>query len=183
MRPLLPALIVAAVFAAAPSTAIAKGIERGQVCGQAGCQDVEPSSYFALLADGTPADPPSAPTPFYTVNVTMSVHGPGGAPPADMFDYLPSLGLTHASRAQANTGWVKLSNARRRALDRLVAPIEPHPAAQLAGFALPDAVADDGPPRWPITAAALAGLVLLGLLARYATRALKARRRSAKSAS
>ena len=75
MRSLLPVLIAAALVAALPASAPAKGITSAEVCGAAGCQDVDAAQYYALYAEGDPTQPPAAAAPFVTVKFTQQ-HGP-----------------------------------------------------------------------------------------------------------
>ena len=189
MRSLLPVLIAAALVAAFPASAPAKGITSAEICGAAGCQDVDAASHYALFAEGDPTQPPAAAAPFVTVKLTLE-HGPDAGGATDAYDYVPSLGMTRAVVPAVNGEWVKLTPTSRAALDEAVRGIEPLPAARLTGIPLPvdpaDPVApagdDGGAPWWAIAGAALAGIVALALLARYATSALNARPRASKSA-
>jgi hypothetical protein len=179
MRPLLPILIASAALAALPAPALAKGTATAaQVCGAHGCNTVDLSSLPALV-DGVPARPPAAPAPFVTLKTRVD-YGPDAAPRTVAYDYLPSLGVTRPSGSRDDSQWVRISDSDRALLDHAVAPFEPYPASQLDRVS-PPAQEDDGTAWWPIAAAAAAALALLGLLARYATSALKARPRASKS--
>lgn len=182
MRSLLPVLIAAALVAAFPASAPAKGITSAEICGAAGCQDVDEAQYYALYAEGDPTQPPAAAAPFVTVKFTQQ-HGPDYEA-TDAYDYVPSLGVTRPVVPAVNGDWVKLTPTSRAALDEAVRGVAPLPAARLTGIPLPVAPAVDGggPSWWALTGAALASLVLLALLARYATSALNARPRASKSA-
>jgi hypothetical protein len=182
MRSLLPVLIAAALVAALPASAPAKGITSAEVCGAAGCRDVDEASFYALFAEGEPTDPPAAAAPFVTVKLTIA-HGPDAGEANDGFDYVPTLGITRPRFSTSNADWVKLSATSRMALDDVVRGVPPLSAARLTGVPQPVApTGDGGPPWWAIAGAALAGLVALALLARYATSALNARPRASKSA-
>jgi hypothetical protein len=178
MRPLLAVLLSAGALALAPATGLAKGVGQAEVCGSAGCQAVTGNDSGALMAAGSSAGPPSGPAPFYTINIRV----PDGPDVVRRFtyDYLPSRGLTHARSQAAGNAWVKLFPRFRAALDDVVRGIEPRPASELLG--VPSPASDDGPSWWALAGAALATLVLLALLARYATSVLKARPRASKSA-
>ncbi len=181
MRPLLPILIASAALAALPAPALAKGTATAaQVCGAQGCNTVDLSSVPALV-DGVPARRPAAPAPFVTLKTTVD-YGPDAAPRTIAYDYLPSLGITRPSGSRDDSQWVRISDADRALLDHAVAPFEPYPASQLARVAPPAQHDGGGSAWWPIAGAAAAALTLLGLIARYATSALKARPRASKSA-
>jgi hypothetical protein len=183
MRAHLPLLLVAALLAGAPATAIAKGVGDAEICGSDGCRAVGGPDAEALFAPGRSAGPPSAPAPFVTVNMRQHEGGSPGVTRTFTYDYLPRLGLTHARGDASGSGWTALFPSARAKLDELVRWFHPLPAAQLAGVAHPSPAADDGGPSWwAIAGAALAALAGLALLARYATSALKARPRASKSA-
>ena len=180
MRPLPLVLIIAATLAAAPSTALAKGIGNAEVCGAAGCQSLTEADASALMAEGNPSDPPSVAAPFFTLRMTMREDGPRPREHEIGFDYLPGLGLTHPHGAASGEEWVKVYPPSRQALDAAVRGIAARPASQLAGIAQPQEQRDGGPAWWPLTGAALAALALLALLARRLTKgAVRRRLRSA----
>lgn len=178
MRPHLAVLLTASALAIAPATGLAKGIGEAEVCGSAGCQAVTGNDSEALMAAGSSAGPPSGPAPFYTINIRVP-DGPDVVRRMT-YDYLPNHGLTHARSQASGNAWVKLFPSARAALDTVVLGIEPRAASELRG--VPSPAPDDGPSWWALTGAALATLVLLALLARYATSARKARPRASKSA-
>ena len=182
MRPLLPLVIAAAALAALPAAAAGKGIVDAHVCGAAGCTTVDPRFFHAVLPEGDPVTTPIAAAPFVTVRVRWRHGAYARDEQLDRFTYVPSLGVI---RPAGETQWTKLYPVRRSELDKLVAPIEPLPAARLTGVVQPAAAApnsDGGPAWWPIAGAAAAALALLALLVRYATSALNARPRASKSA-
>ncbi len=183
MRSLLPVLIAVALVAALPAGAPAKGISSAEICGAAGCRDVDEAQYHALFAEGAPTGPPAAAAPFVRVRFTIE-HGPDAGGVTDAYDYVPSLGITRPVVPATNGDWFKLSVTSRMALDDVVRGVAPLSAARLTGIPLPvaPAGADGGAPWWAIAGAALAGLVALALLARYATSSLNARPRASKSA-
>ena len=175
MRPLLLLLTTCVALAALPATTGAKGIAGAEICGRDGCHAVDDRFFHAALTDGVPVSAPVAAAPFVTVRVMYTPHA-GGAPPADRYTYLPSLGLV---RPQGTTQWTRLHPRRRAELARLAAPVPPLPSAQLTGVVQP--APGEATPWWPLAGAAVAALVLLALLGRYATSALKARPRASKS--
>ena len=172
MRPLLLLLSTCAALAAIPATSAAKGVAGAEICGRDGCHAVDDRFFHAVMTDGVPFTAPVAAAPFVTVHVTYTAHG-GAPPPTDRFTYLPSLGLV---RPQGGTQWTRLYPVRRAELARIASPVRPVPAAQLTGVVRP--APDEATPWWPIAGAAAAGLVLLVLLGRYATSAVKARPRA-----
>ena len=161
---------------------LAKGTATAaQVCGANGCNTVDLSSLPALV-DGVPAGRPATPAPFLTLRTTVE-YGPDALPRTIAYDYLPSLGITRPSGSRDDSQWVRLSGEDRALLDHAIAPFAPYPAAQLARVMPPEPPAQAGDTAWwPIAGGAAAALALLGLLARDATSALKARPRASKSA-
>lgn len=176
MRPILTLLIASATLAALPSAASAKGIVAAEVCGADGCTAVDNRWFHATVSEGDPLTRPVEAAPFVTLQVTFLHHE---ATP-ETLTYLPSQGVI---RPEGAPEWIRLYPNRRAQLDALVAPVEPRPAAQLRGAAVVrPAPAGDTAPWLPIAGTITAALVLLALLARYATSALKARPRASKSA-
>jgi hypothetical protein len=172
--------LAAAAFLAVAATALAKGVVGGQACGANGCKAISQQAAEALLAGGESSHPPPrAGVARITIRLELGAHG-SSAPALEpiVYDYAPSLGITRP-HDELGVDWVALNRRARTLVDAAIADVQPLAAGRRAAIhAIHPQDDDDGSPWWLVPAAGLAGLALLGLLARYATSALNARPRS-----
>ena len=155
-------LLVAAAGVVVPS-ATAKGPDTARICGGSGCttiRDVAVVNALALYTSGfEPRSEPAA-APFFTVELTSSIHDPGAA--GWSFVYVPSARALKIVRAEFSGGvyveptrdsWVALSDETLAAYRRATPVMAPFPA-QPAWVAAP-APAERNP-TWTVVALAAA---------------------------
>jgi hypothetical protein len=128
-----PAIAAALVAAAliVPATATAKELKEATVCGAGDCSTVTDKALVGALADGgNPSDPPQA-GPFYKVTIVMTA---GDGDHSFETQMVPSR---HAIRG-ADGIWMALPAHAEQALKSAIGDgLEPFPASQLTGAALP----------------------------------------------
>jgi hypothetical protein len=157
-----PAIAAALVAAAliVPASAPAKGVKDGKVCGTGGCVTVTDEALLMALVDGggISSDPPQA-APFYEVTITMLG---GGREESFTTQMLPSR---QALRGGDGT-WMELPAAAESALKTVAGDsLEPLPASQLEGAALPPARAPaPAPAPEPRGLSVLESILVLGAL-------------------
>lgn len=182
-RTLVSALVL--VLLAAPSAAVAKGVQDAQVCGAAGCvpAPLDGDTYIVFDGAGPTVPAPAERAPFYELRF-KTMHGQG----ADIHKltqrsalFVPSAGVL---RAEDGT-WTRADRRGSEAMRRQLSDVAPFPAAKLhlpgvpatadapapprrdgVGEALGEGAAGDGPRILPLLALALlaggAALAALG---------------------
>ena len=164
--PLLP--IAAALLLATAAPAAAKGVVAATVCGPSECREVARPDLLQFMAEGgQPVAPPATPAAWYRATLTV-----GGERVRDRF----SVVVVPARRVirGAEGDWMPISAEAAAAYRNVMAGADAFPADTLPGFtrsgAAPSSGGGDGPPAWPLAAAAVGvmGLTLLAMRRRRA---------------
>ena len=171
--PVMIALLAAVLLLVAAPAVHAKRIAQVEVCGQGACNVLVPGNglgqrdLLALTEVTAPADPPSIPTGWFRVRVTME--HPGADAGSWTHAWVPGANLLRAGN-DAGDGYTWFTVPRDTALSflKLTHRLDPLPPLSLRGLdarlprprraALP--VAPDGGPPWGWIAGA-AGLACL----------------------
>jgi hypothetical protein len=164
-------LLVAAAAVVVPS-ASAKGPDTARICGASGCttiQDVSTVNTLALYTSGFEPRSAPRPAPFFTVELTSSIHDPGAA--GWSFLYVPSARALKIVRADFSGGvydeptrdsWASLSGEALAAYRRATPVMSPFPADP--AWIVASTANEREVPWWIVALAIAAGAVVASWL-------------------
>jgi len=118
---------IAAVTAALPAAAGAKGIAALRVCGANGCHAVDPAAVREGFERFSDAPTPDAAEPFFTIRARARVSN-GRLAEVLSFDWLPRAGVTRPYEARL---WTRPDAVLAAALHRAAHGLRAKPAAEL----------------------------------------------------
>jgi hypothetical protein len=163
MRRSIVALVASAAVLASAAPTQAKGVVEATVCGKSECRTVTESHTNPFLSEGgQPTDPPASPAPWYRATMVTGAVGEYGR-------YTVVVVPDRRRLLGADGDWMPISQFAAAAYRKVMAGVEPLPAAELPG--LPKRpVADEGGssgtslPWLPPSAALLLALLAAGAL-------------------